>query len=79
MRVLDDGEAGKYQRYGDSVLPLVFETFGRLGKESMQTLERLVDAASMLWLCRGGMSAWGAPATVLAIFEIWFWRSVRPD
>ena len=35
------GEADKNTRYGERVLPLIFETFGRLGKESAVTLRML--------------------------------------
>ena len=38
---VEDGEADKYQRYGKEVLPLVFEVYGRLGPESIQTLRTL--------------------------------------
>ena len=47
----EDGETDKNRRYGSYVQPLVFETYGRLGRVSARTLRNLGDAASMLGLC----------------------------
>ena len=48
----EDGEASKTTRYGKTVLPLIFETYGRLGPRSIQTLRTLADSAQMLGLCK---------------------------
>ena len=40
-----EGEKEKAARYGELVLPLVYETYGRLGYKSQQTLDSLVAAA----------------------------------
>ena len=36
-----EGERDKLNRYGRSVLPLAFETYGRLGQKSLQTVSTL--------------------------------------
>ena len=41
------GESDKAQRYGQGALPLIFETFGRLGPKSLDTLRILADAAAV--------------------------------
>ena len=41
------GERDKAQRYGESVMPLIFETFGRLGPSSLETLRVLADGAAV--------------------------------
>jgi len=39
----DAGERDKHSRYGSSVLPLALETYGRMGRKSMQTVEHLAN------------------------------------
>ena len=41
------GESDKARRYGNGVLPLAFETYGRLGPLSLLTLQTLADAAAV--------------------------------
>ena len=45
------GEQEKTKRYGNAVMPLVFEAGGRLGYESQQTLTSIVSAAAAARLC----------------------------
>ena len=40
-----EGESEKASRYGTQVAPLVFETYGRLGFKSQQTLDLVVASA----------------------------------
>ena len=42
-----NGEKNKDTRYGSAVLPLVFETYGRLGPSSLNTLRVLADASAI--------------------------------
>ena len=41
------GEKEKDERYGHEVLPLIFETYGRLGPKSLDTLRVLADASAV--------------------------------
>jgi len=41
-----DGELGKLLRYGPQVMPLAFETYGRLGRQSADRLKQLVATVS---------------------------------
>ena len=45
------GEKEKLKRYGPSVLPLVFEAGGRLGKTSLESLQTVVSTAASARLC----------------------------
>ena len=56
------GEKDKFRRYGQEVLPLAFETGGRLGSVGMQSLQRLALAACSSSVCaltsRGLVNRW---------------------
>ena len=56
------GENDKFRRYGQEVLPLAFETGGRLGSASIQSLQRLALAACSSSVCaltyRGLVNRW---------------------
>ena len=55
------GEREKWRRYGDAVIPLVFESRGRLGQQSLEGLESLVSAAASAKLCNPAcLSTWRA-------------------
>ena len=45
-RAANDGELEKFERYGDTVSPLSFETYGRLGMRSQQALMRMASVAA---------------------------------
>ena len=42
----EQGERDKLYRYGDSVTPIALETYGRMGKKSIEGLRQIVNLAS---------------------------------
>ena len=62
------GEEEKIERYGVSVLPMIFEPHARLGPLSITALKRLASAAA----CTGQASTGGG-----SLYSMWRWHLER--
>ena len=68
------GEKAKATRYGSSVLPLSFESLGRLGNDSLGTLDTLrMDARTLgraFWSATGSSLDWRRQLEQTLLFEL---------
>ena len=63
------GEKEKARRYGTAVLPLIFESGGRLGARSSESLAQIVALASTARLCHpSSVSSWRARCERAVLF-----------
>ena len=67
----ESGERDKMSRYGSAVMPLIFESGGRLGPASIATLSSIVSKAAAARLCSShSISSWRSRTERSVIFSV---------